>query len=114
MDLDRRRDRLADRRARPNKPRAAWPLISRLVHIAIMTAAFGLLFSGTPRLALGGNCSASVTVKQDHRLIRQGPCAIVRHPIYSGGLLGLLGTALALAFIGWRMKSRRRHGQTTE
>jgi protein-S-isoprenylcysteine O-methyltransferase len=66
---------------------------------------------------LGGNGSATVTVKPDHRLIRQGPYTIVRHPIYTGFLLGLLGTALALgelrgivglalAFIGWRMKSR--------
>jgi protein-S-isoprenylcysteine O-methyltransferase Ste14 len=59
-----------------------------------------------------------VTVKQDHQLIRRGPYTIVRHPIYSGFLLGMLGTALALgqwrgiaglalAFIGWHMKSRQ-------
>jgi protein-S-isoprenylcysteine O-methyltransferase Ste14 len=58
-----------------------------------------------------------VTIKQNHQLIRQGPYAIVRHPIYSGFLLGMLGTALALgewrglaglalAFIGWGTKSR--------
>jgi len=69
------------------------------------------------RLLLGGNWSGSVTVKQGHSLIRQGPYAIVRHPIYSGGLLGLMGTAVAfgelrgflgvaLAFIGWSTKSR--------
>ena len=54
-----------------------------------------------------------MTVKQDHRLIRRGPYAIVRHPIYSGFLLGLLGTALALASIGWRMKSRREEAFMT-
>jgi protein-S-isoprenylcysteine O-methyltransferase Ste14 len=127
------------------------PAASRLLHIAIMTAAFSLFYNFGPRpgplgwrfvpawpvvawiglaltlagcafaiwarLLLGGNWSASVTVKQDHRLIRRGPYAIVRHPIYSGFLLGLLGAALALgewrglvglalAFFGWRMKSR--------
>jgi len=57
------------------------------------------------------------TEDPDHRLIREGPYTFVRHPIYSGFLLGLAGTALALgewrgiagvalAFIGWRMKSR--------
>jgi protein-S-isoprenylcysteine O-methyltransferase Ste14 len=47
-------------------------------------------------MLLGGNWSSSMTVKQDHQLIRQGPYSIVRHPIYSGLLLALLGTALAL------------------
>jgi protein-S-isoprenylcysteine O-methyltransferase len=66
---------------------------------------------------LGGNWSASVTVKQDHRLVRRGPYTIVRHPIYTGLLLALLGTAVALgelrgllgvvvAFAAWRAKSR--------
>ena len=61
---------------------------------------------------------AVVSVKQDHQLIRQGPYAIVRHPIYAGFLLGLCGTVLAvgqlrgivglaLASIAWHMKSRK-------
>ena len=48
--------------------------------------------------------------------ITRGPYSIVRHPIYTGLLLALPGTALvvggwrglaavALAFIGWRWKS---------
>jgi protein-S-isoprenylcysteine O-methyltransferase Ste14 len=48
------------------------------------------------RKILGGNWSATVTVKQDHSLVRQGPYATVRHPIYSGLLLAGLGTALAI------------------
>jgi protein-S-isoprenylcysteine O-methyltransferase Ste14 len=46
-----------------------------------------------------------VTVKQNHELILRGPYAVVRHPIYSGFLLALAGTAIAVgevrAFIGW-------------
>lgn len=39
-------------------------------------------------------------VKEDHQLIRSGPYAYVRHPIYMGMLLAGAGTAL---FIGeWR------------
>jgi protein-S-isoprenylcysteine O-methyltransferase len=86
-----------------------------------LTAA-GCAFAIWARLLLGGNWSSSVTVKQDH--IRRGPYAIVRHPIYSGFLLGLLGTALALgelrgiaglalASIGWHMKSRREEAFMT-
>lgn len=46
-----------------------------------------------------------------------GPCAIVRHPLYSGVLLAMLGTAMSLGqvrgfiaflltFGGWWLKSR--------
>ena len=34
-------------------------------------------------------------LKQDHTLVRSGPYRIVRHPIYTGLLVALLGTAIA-------------------
>jgi len=36
-----------------------------------------------------------ITVTRDHELIRTGPYAVVRHPIYSGFMLATLGTAIA-------------------
>ena len=39
-------------------------------------------------------------MKRDHELIVEGPYRIVRHPIYAGILLGLLGTAFAVG--EWR------------
>ena len=36
-----------------------------------------------------------MTVRADPRLIRRGPYRFVRHPIYSGLLLALVGSALA-------------------
>lgn len=76
----------------------------------------GLLLALWARFLLGRNWSGEITVKQDHQLVRTGPYAIVRHPIYSGFLFALLGTAIAfgqircfiglvLAVAGWRMKS---------
>lgn len=62
---------------------------------AILTFA-GLAFAVWARVRLGKNWSGTVTVKQDHRLIRSGPYRFVRHPIYSGLLLAVLGTALAV------------------
>ena len=56
----------------------------------------GILFAAWARFYLGGNWSLSVTVKQGHTLIRGGPYAAVRHPIYSGLSLAVLGTALAV------------------
>ena len=41
-----------------------------------------------------------MTVKEGHTLIRSGPYRLVRHPIYSGILLALAGTALIIG--EWR------------
>ena len=54
----------------------------------------GLGFAVWARLHLGQNWSGTVTVKVNHELIRSGPYAWVRHPIYSGMLLAMAGTAL--------------------
>ena len=61
---------------------------------ALLTAA-GLCFAIWARVHLGRNWSGTVTIKQDHELIVSGPYAIVRHPIYTGLLLALIGTAMA-------------------
>ena len=56
----------------------------------------GALFAVWARFYLGGNWSLTVTVKEGHTLIRGGPYAVVRHPIYSGLSLAVLGTALTV------------------
>jgi len=56
----------------------------------------GLGFAIWARRHLGTNWSAPVSVKEDHELVTSGPYRFVRHPIYSGILLALLGTALAV------------------
>jgi protein-S-isoprenylcysteine O-methyltransferase Ste14 len=63
---------------------------------AVVTVA-GLLFAVWAREHLGRNWSSSVTIKQGHELITTGPYAVVRHPIYTGILAGLLGVAIAVA-----------------
>jgi protein-S-isoprenylcysteine O-methyltransferase Ste14 len=55
----------------------------------------GLGFAGWARYYLGRLWSGSVTLKADHVIVRTGPYAMTRHPIYSGLLLALIGTALA-------------------
>jgi protein-S-isoprenylcysteine O-methyltransferase Ste14 len=40
--------------------------------------------------------SATIEVAKDQRVISTGPYALVRHPMYAGGLLYLLGMPLAL------------------
>jgi len=78
----------------------------------------GLLIAVWARVILGRNWSNVVTVKVDHELIQAGPYRWVRHPIYTGLLLALAGSALAqnlridlavlpLAFLGFWIKLRR-------
>ena len=76
----------------PRSPETYWLGVGLLV--------IGLGFSIWARRYLGRNWSGTVTVKQDHELIRTGPYRFVRHPIYTGILLGFLGTAVALG--QWR------------
>lgn len=71
-------------------PVAVWPFWVG----AVLTLA-GLLFTVWARVHLGRNWSGMITVKQDHALITSGPYRFVRHPIYSGLLLALIGFALA-------------------
>jgi protein-S-isoprenylcysteine O-methyltransferase Ste14 len=52
------------------------------------------------RYSLGQYWSGRVTLKVDHQLIRFGPYAHVRHPIYSGLLLAMAGAALVVG--EWR------------
>jgi protein-S-isoprenylcysteine O-methyltransferase Ste14 len=73
-------------------PAGLWPF---WLGAAVMVA--GLLFAVWAREHLGSNWSRSVTIKQGHELITSGPYAVVRHPIYTGILAGLLGTAIALS-----------------
>ena len=60
----------------------------------------GLTLTVWARQTLGTNWSGTVTVKEQHELITAGPYRFVRHPIYSGLLLGFAGSALALG--QWR------------
>ncbi len=82
----------------------------------VLTVA-GIALAIWARILLGTNWSGMVTLKEGHELIRKGPYAFVRHPIYSGLLLALLGTAIymgrwegflgfAIAFATWFFKSR--------
>jgi protein-S-isoprenylcysteine O-methyltransferase Ste14 len=74
--------------------RFAPPLDSVAVTGLILTVE-GCLFAVWARLTLGANWSGRATVKADHELVTRGPYAIARHPIYTGLLLAVVGTALA-------------------
>ncbi len=64
--------------------------------IAVLLTAAGVGIAIWARWHLGANWSGVVTLKEGHELIRTGPYRSIRHPIYTGILLALLGTAVAL------------------
>lgn len=72
--------------------------VLRWVGIGLTVA--GLLVCVWARHHLGAYWSDKVALKVDHQLIRSGPYAYLRHPIYSGVLLAVTGTALAIG--EWR------------
>jgi protein-S-isoprenylcysteine O-methyltransferase Ste14 len=79
-------------------PRRNGPqLIPRIMFIRMIGAALtiiGLVFALWARFYLGSNWSAYITLELDHKLIRTGPYAIVRHPIYAGFMTALIGSVL--------------------
>ena len=94
-----------------------WPVLEPIQYAGLGLTFAGLAFTAWARASLGRNWSAIVTIRRDHRLVRTGPYRWVRHPIYSGLLLAMLGTAicfgqlrglvgLALGLAGFWMKAR--------
>lgn len=97
-------------------PKNAW-----LEALAIALTAAGIGFAIWARFYIGENWSSAVSIKVDHQLVRTGPYAWVRHPIYSGLLMAMVGTALArreprglfavvVVAIGFWIKSRMEEG----
>ncbi|MBV9273056.1 MAG: isoprenylcysteine carboxylmethyltransferase family protein [Verrucomicrobia bacterium] len=76
-----------------------WTQTSLTVGIGLAFTAAGLCFAVWARMHLGKYWSGRITLKVNHQVIQTGPYAWVRHPIYSGLILALFGTALTLGTI---------------
>ncbi|HEY3971476.1 MAG TPA: isoprenylcysteine carboxylmethyltransferase family protein [Candidatus Sulfotelmatobacter sp.] len=62
--------------------------------VGIAVTWLGVAIAIWARYCIGEYWSARVTLKEGHQLIRSGPYAFVRHPIYTGMLLGCVGATL--------------------
>ena len=71
-----------------------WSQLLALAGLWLIVA--GVLFACWARHVLGSNWSSEVQLKQGHELIERGPYRWVRHPIYTGILLALLGTVVLI------------------
>ncbi len=65
------------------------PILGAILFLA------GLGLAVWARIYLGRNWGMPMTQKDEPELVTSGPYRYVRHPIYSGILLAMLGTALA-------------------
>jgi protein-S-isoprenylcysteine O-methyltransferase Ste14 len=84
----------------------------------------GIAIALWARWHLGQYWSARITIKEDHKLIRTGPYARLRHPIYTGLDLAAIGSALTidrwrcllgvcLIVTGYWIKARREERMLT-
>jgi protein-S-isoprenylcysteine O-methyltransferase Ste14 len=69
---------------------------SVLGYIGILICIAGMVFAIRARSYLGRNWNPPMTLPENPKIITSGPYALVRHPIYSGALLAIFGTALFL------------------
>lgn len=75
---------------------AAW-----LEAVGVVVLLSGTAFTLWARLHLGTMWTGTVTIKKDHQLRTDGPYAITRHPIYTGLLAMLVGTAMIKGLGPW-------------
>ena len=80
---------------RPTLPNLSLAGLAGTLLVALLMSGAVYLFA-TGSSALGANWSIQARTRADHQLIRTGPYAHVRHPIYLGMLLFLLGLAAAV------------------
>lgn len=76
-----------------------WVLGNTGITIAAILSAAGIAFAWWGRLHLGKFWSNTITHKEDHRVIDTGPYGIVRHPIYTGLIFGMLVTGVAIGLV---------------
>ena len=101
------------------------PATTDVALAGVIVTWLGIALAIWARYHLGEFWSARVTIKEGHELIRTGPYARFRHPIYSGLSLATLGSAVAigewrcllgvaLVLIAYSIKAKREEGMLTE
>jgi protein-S-isoprenylcysteine O-methyltransferase Ste14 len=72
-------------------------MTARVLHVAgVVLCAAGIAVAIWARSQLGRNWGMPASVKEDPELITSGPYRVVRHPIYAGVLLAMIGSALVV------------------
>jgi protein-S-isoprenylcysteine O-methyltransferase Ste14 len=75
------------------------PQSDALGAVGCALTALGVGFAIWARAHLGRMWSGTITLKEGHHLVDTGPYAIARHPIYTGAIVGLVGSALVVGTV---------------
>lgn len=67
--------------------------------IGLAVFLLGLALAIWARVYLGRNWGGPMTRKDEPELVTSGPYKTIRHPIYTGIILGFVGTAMAVSLI---------------
>jgi protein-S-isoprenylcysteine O-methyltransferase Ste14 len=65
-------------------------------YVLALVTVLGISFTWWARIHLGRFWSNAITHKEDHRIIDTGPYGMVRHPIYTGLIVAILATGIAV------------------
>jgi protein-S-isoprenylcysteine O-methyltransferase Ste14 len=63
--------------------------------VGVLFTVVGIVIATWARVCLGRSWGMPMTIRAKPTLVRTGPYRVVRHPIYSGLLVALVGSALA-------------------
>jgi protein-S-isoprenylcysteine O-methyltransferase Ste14 len=85
---------------------APWLFETSFLPDTLIVAVAGILitlcgagFAIWARIHLGKNWSGQPAIRVNQKIVRTGPYSIVRHPIYTGLLIGVAGAAIATGSI---------------
>ena len=73
-----------------------WQFDNFGVYVMAALTLAGISFTWWARIHLGRFWSNAITHKEGHRVIDTGPYGLVRHPIYTGLIAGMLATGIAV------------------
>jgi isoprenylcysteine carboxyl methyltransferase (ICMT) family protein YpbQ len=76
-----------------------WQFGNLGVYIVAAITLAGISFTWWARIHLGRFWSNAITHKEGHRVIDTGPYGMVRHPIYTGLITGMLATGIAVGTV---------------
>ncbi len=77
----------------PNGRGALWHLPPGAAWAMVALVAVGMAFAWWARIHLGNLWSGLIVRREGHRIVDTGPYALVRHPIYTGLILGAAAVA---------------------
>jgi protein-S-isoprenylcysteine O-methyltransferase Ste14 len=77
----------------PRAQPTLWPVTPVLGWAMVALTAAGIAFAWWARIALGRLWSGGVERMAEHRVVDSGPYALVRHPIYTGLIMGAVAMA---------------------